>query len=71
MQRKPDMLEYVIRFVCGAVLGGLLGVVLVKPHDLKSTLLGPIFFALSCGLLAMLRGDSFWETFGHWFGFRR
>lgn len=70
MVSKPDMLEYVIRFVCGAVVGGLLGALFVSPDAPASFYVGPGLGALAFGLLAVWGGDSFWQAFSRWFGMR-
>jgi hypothetical protein len=58
-----DRLEFCVRFVCGAVFGTLLGLLLVwriLPDGVVSwlTLLAGVLFF---GLLAAIWGDRFWH----------
>ncbi len=63
VDRPRDKLEFWVRFVCGAVFGTLLGLLLVWPFlpDVAMSwftlLIGVLFF----GLVAALWGDRFWH----------
>ena len=66
---KPDKLEYAVRFLCGAVLGALLGVggVLRLEHGTAGGyLLLVVVLPLAFGLLAAVLGDRFWHSLPWW-----
>ena len=66
MNDKPDLLEKVVRFVCGTVAGLFFWVIysvqFEQVHDslLRFLVMLVIFVALF-GFLAMKFGDKFWE----------
>jgi sulfite exporter TauE/SafE len=67
MNDKPDILEKVIRFICGAILGVIFGFIygiqfgqVYKSTPLFYVILG--IFIVLFGLLAMKFGDKFWKN---------
>jgi hypothetical protein len=60
-----DWLRFWIHFVCGALLGGLLGTGSWLHHWHSG--MSPLFWiggcALAAGLVAGIWGDRFWESF--------
>ena len=63
---EPDREEKVIRFVCGAVVGGIFGFFASARifETVESALLFTTITALICGFLAMYEGNEFWEWLG-------
>lgn len=58
--------EQITRFVCGAILGVVVSVVLICKFDLSSfgaSLITALVSIIGCGLLALLYGDRFWIAF--------
>lgn len=54
-----------VRFICGAVLGLMLGLWLhlhIGPFNLVLTVVVAIVSAAACGVLAMRYGDAFWRS---------
>ena len=66
MPRKIPTLEYVLRFVCGAVVGALLGMYVADTVSSDSSLLYVLVGAVVLGLLALGLGDSLWRQLGSW-----
>lgn len=67
MNDKPDLLEKVIRFICGAIAGLIFGFIYgvrfgqqYNSFLLFYLILG--FFVVLLGLLAMKFGDKFWKN---------
>jgi hypothetical protein len=56
--QKPDRLERIIRFACGAGVGAIIGAQIY-------VLIVPVSMVL-CGLLAMYFGDRFWVRLRDW-----
>ncbi len=66
---KTDWLEFWVRFVCGFLFGGLVGIRLSL--DFLDSLGGfvavDLVVAVGCGLAAARYGDKFWySVFGQW-----
>ena len=61
---RTDWLEFWVRFVCGSVLGALLGFrALLFHYDRPSSFVqGVVAITFACGLGAALFGDKFWHT---------
>jgi hypothetical protein len=59
---EPDRLEKIIRFVCGAFAGLIVGGFIALRLDLSDSmiLLAAAGGTLLCGFLALAWGDSFW-----------
>jgi hypothetical protein len=67
MNDKPDILEKVIRFICGAILGIIFGVIygiqfgqVYNSFPLFYLILG--LLVVLFGFLAMKFGDNFWKN---------
>jgi hypothetical protein len=56
----PDRFELWVRFICGALFGGLVGLSAVRTSSPKELAIVAILGALACGLLARHSGDRFW-----------
>ena len=72
-ERAPDRLEKGIRFGCGLVAGGILGVLgalSIPTYRLLTCVLSGAGVALLFGALAVRYGDRFWYGLRHlfWFG---
>jgi hypothetical protein len=66
-ERSPDRLEYVIRAVCGGLLGVFLSLTLWQVWrywDLGYVILGFICLCGFCAWQACRRGDAFWGKVG-------
>lgn len=50
-----------VRFICGAIFGGLVGLRWIGTELHSSVWLPILAGALICGLLAMFLRDTFWE----------
>lgn len=64
MNQRPDLLELVIRFVCGFALAWALG----RQIWGGST---PFLVALGTGVLAAWLGDALWATLARYLPWRR
>jgi len=65
---QPDRAEKIIRFICGGVVGLLIGLSLLWVLD-PSLLIGitvVIISILISGISAMILGDRFWESLKYW-----
>lgn len=64
-EHRPDSLEKIIRFVCGAVAGGGVAFVAVGQETFsgRELALAVVVGALAVGLCAMVSGDRFWRVF--------
>ena len=66
---KDDWFTFTVRFVCGALLGLVVGfLIFTRVADLGHSgawwIAGAAF---TLGLAAAYWGDSFWESLGRWF----
>jgi sulfite exporter TauE/SafE len=72
--RPFNWLRFLVRFVFGAIFGGIAGLSLAARADSRSgAILVASAMALFVGLIAGLWGDRFWESFrdgGFWNPFR-
>lgn len=69
---EPDASEKRIRFGCGFIFGGIIGLIVVLRELYQMTGLAwtcVAGFAVLCGYLALRLGDEFWEWVGkgRWF----
>jgi hypothetical protein len=65
MSEKPDTTEKAVRFGCGAIFGFLLFFYFgfsTLPANFVIGILAAIIF----GILAVRRGDRFWERLANW-----
>ena len=67
---EPDSFEKRLRFGCGFVFGGVVGLFLVAREVAAFTgsawaAVGSV--AVIVGFLAMRYGDAFWRSISHWF----
>jgi hypothetical protein len=64
----PDRLEKGVRFGCGFLFGGALGVgaLLTSLWSAHYIVTCVLVIALICGYAAMKFGDSFWENVRGW-----
>jgi len=66
---KTDWLEFWVRFVCGFLFGGLIGIRLSLDFldSLGGFVAADLAVAVGCGLAAARYGDKFWySVFGRW-----
>ena len=66
-RRQIDWLGFIVRFICGAILGLLIGLGWWAYGDPNDHAL-PYFIAgaLVIGLISAIKGDDFWENINHW-----
>lgn len=66
-EHRPDAAEYGIRFGCGALIGAILGALLLGELVVQSNLGwggAALLGAVVCGTCAAVTGDRFWRKFG-------